>query len=64
MITNNHKQPRRKRSHGGKRHYKRAPQPDVTSSTLVDLADMIEEPEGYSLTFGAGVFMCFLGFEV
>ena len=34
------KQPRRKRSHG-KRHYnKRAPQPDVTMSTLVDLVDM------------------------
>ena len=35
------KQPSRKRSHG-KRHYnKRAPQPDVTISTLVDLVDMI-----------------------
>ena len=40
------KQPRRKRSYG-KRHYdKRAPQPDVTMSTLVDLVDMIEKPEG------------------
>ena len=40
------KQPRRKRSHG-KRHYnKRAPQPDVTMSTLVDLEDMTEKPEG------------------
>ena len=35
-----------KRSHG-KRHYnKRAPQPDVAMSTLVDLLDMIEKPEG------------------
>ena len=40
------KQPRRKRSHG-KRHYnKRAPQPDVAMSTLVDLVDMIEKSEG------------------
>ena len=40
------KQLRRKRSHG-KRHYnKRAPQPDVTMSTLVDLVDMTEKPEG------------------
>ena len=40
------KQPRRKRSHG-KRHYnKRAPQSDVTMSTLVDLVDMTEKPEG------------------
>ena len=40
------KQPRRKRSYG-KRHYnKRAPQPDVTMSTLVDLVNMIEKPEG------------------
>ena len=40
------KQPRRKRSHG-KRHYnKRAPQTDVTTSTLVDLVDRIEKPEG------------------
>ena len=39
------KQPRRKRSHE-KRHYnKRAHQPDVTMSTLVDLVDMIEKPE-------------------
>ena len=37
---------RRKRSHR-KRHYnKRTPQPDVTMSTLVDLVDMIEKPEG------------------
>ena len=36
----------RKRSHG-KRHYnKRTPQPDATTSTLVDLVDMIEKPEG------------------
>ena len=40
------KQPRHKRSHG-KRHYnKRAPQPDVAMSTLVDLVDMTEKPEG------------------
>ena len=40
------KQLRRKRSHG-KRHYnKRAPQPDVAMSTLVDLVDMVEKPEG------------------
>ena len=40
------KRSRRKRSHG-KRHYnKRAPQPDVAMSTLVDLVDMIEKPEG------------------
>ena len=40
------KQPRRKRSHG-KRHYnKRAPKPDVAMSTLVDLVDMTEKPEG------------------
>ena len=39
-------QPRRKRS-DGKRHYnKKAPQPDITMSTLVDLVDMIEKPEG------------------
>ena len=39
------KQLRRKRSHG-KRHYnKRAPQPDVAMSTLVDLVDMTEKPE-------------------
>ena len=31
----------------GKRHYnKRAHQPDVAMSTLVDLVDMIEKPEG------------------
>ena len=37
---------RRKRSHG-KRHYnKRTPQPDATTSTLADLVDMIEKPEG------------------
>ena len=40
------KQPRRKRSHGKRRYNKRAPQPDVTMSTLVDLVDMIEKPEG------------------
>ena len=40
------KQPRRKRSHA-KRHYnKRAPQPDVAMSTLVDLVDITEKPEG------------------
>ena len=40
------KQPKWKRSHG-KRHYnKRTPQPDATTSTLVDLVDMIEKPEG------------------
>ena len=34
-----------KRSHG-KRHYnKRASQPDVAMSTLVDLVDMTEKPE-------------------
>ena len=40
------KQPRRKRSHGKRRYNKRAPQPDVTMSTLVDVVDMIEKPEG------------------
>ena len=40
------KQPRRKRSHGKRRYNKRASQPDVTMSTLVDLVDMIEKPEG------------------
>ena len=40
------KQPRRKRSHGKRCYNKRAPQPDVTMSTLVDLVDMIEKPEG------------------
>ena len=45
------KQPRRKRSHG-KRHYnKRTPQPDVAMSTLVDLVDMIEKPEGNTKLF-------------
>ena len=40
------KQLRRKTS-PGKRHYnKRAPQPDITMSTLVALVDMIEKPEG------------------
>ena len=39
------KQPRRQRSHGKRRYNKRAPQPDVTMSTLVDLVDMIEKPE-------------------
>ena len=33
------KQPRRKRSHGKR-------QPDIAMSTLVDLVDMIEKPEG------------------
>ena len=40
------KQPRRKRSHGKKHYNKRAPQPDVAMSTLVDLVDMTEKPEG------------------
>ena len=40
------KQPRRKRSRGKRRYNKRAPQPDITMSTLVDLVDMIEKPEG------------------
>ena len=41
-----HKQPGRKRSHG-KRHYNKiAPQPDVTMSTLADLVDVTEKPEG------------------
>ena len=40
------KQLRRKRSNG-KRHYnKRAPQPDVSMSTLVDLVDMIKKHAG------------------
>ena len=39
------KQLRRKRSHGKKHYNKRAPQPDVTMSTLVDLVDMTEKPE-------------------
>ena len=38
------KQPRQKRSHGKRCYNKRAPQPDVTMSTLVDLVDMIEKP--------------------
>ena len=40
------KQPRQKRSHGKRCYNKRAPQPDVTMSTLVDLVDMTEKPEG------------------
>ena len=40
------KQPRQKRSHGKRRYNKKAPQPDITMSTLVDLVDMIEKPEG------------------
>ena len=40
------KQPRRKRSHGIRHYNKRAPQPDGTMSTFVDLVDMIEKPEG------------------
>ena len=40
------KQPRQKRSHGKRRYNKRAPQPDVTMSTLVDLVDVTEKPEG------------------
>ena len=40
------KKSRRKRSYGKRHHNKRAPQPDVAMSTLVDLVDMIEKPEG------------------
>ena len=40
------KQPRRKRSHGKEHYNKRAPQPDVAMSTLVDLVDMIEKHDG------------------
>ena len=40
------KQPRRKTSHGKRHYHKRAPQPDATMSTLVDLVDMTEKPEG------------------
>ena len=40
------KQPRQKRSHGKRHDNIRTPQPDVTMSTLVDLVDMIEKPEG------------------
>ena len=40
------KQPRRKRSHGKGHYNKRAPQPDVTMCTFVDLVDMTEKPEG------------------
>ena len=40
------KQTNRKRSHKKRRYNKRAPQPDVAMSTLVDLANMIEKPEG------------------
>ena len=40
------KQLRRKRSYGKKRYNKKAPQPDVTMSTLVDLLDMIEKHKG------------------
>ena len=40
------KQPRQKRSYGKKHHNIRAPQPDVAMSTLVDLVNMIEKPEG------------------
>ena len=36
------KQPRRKRSHGKMLYNKRALQPDVTMSTLIDLVDMID----------------------
>ena len=46
IYTVFYKQRRRKRSHE-KRHYnKRAPRPDVAMSTLVDLVNMIEKPEG------------------
>ena len=40
------KQPRRKRSDGRRHYNKRAPQPNVAMSTLVDLVDMTEKPEG------------------
>ena len=40
------KQLRRKRSHGKGTIIKRAPQPDVAMSTLVNLVDMMEKPEG------------------
>ena len=40
------KQPRWKRSHGERHYNKRAPQPDVAMSILVDLVDMTEKPEG------------------
>ena len=46
MYSLFNKQPRRKRSHGKRRYNERAPQPDITMSTLVDLVDMIEKPEG------------------
>ena len=39
-------QPRRERSHGKRCYNKKATQPDITMSTLVDLVDMIEKPEG------------------
>ena len=40
------KQLGRERSHGKKQYNKGAPQPDVSISTLVDLVDMTEKPEG------------------
>ena len=40
------KKPRRKRSHGKMHYNNRAPQPDVSTSTLVDLVNIIEKPEG------------------
>ena len=46
IYTLFNKQPRRKRSYGKRRYNKRAPQPDITMSTLVDLVDMTEKPEG------------------
>ena len=42
------KQPRRKRSYGKRRYNKRAPQQDVTTSTLVDLVDMTENLKVYT----------------
>ena len=40
------KQPRRKRSHRRRHYNKIAPQPDVTVSTLGDIVDIIEKPQG------------------
>ena len=40
------KQPRQKRSPGKRHHNKRAPQPDMNMSTLVDFMNIIEKAEG------------------
>ena len=40
------KQPRQERSHGKMHCNKRAPQPGDSMSTLLDLVDMTEKPEG------------------